>query len=103
MFLLFSEEKTYLVIIATARVGGINANSAYPAEFIYENLMIQSNLIYQSYLHVVKKLIYLGSTHAYRKHDPQPMKEETLLTRVLEPTNEPYAVAKISGLKMWKI
>ena len=96
----FSAEKPDLVILAAAKVGGIHANSTYPAEFIYENLMIQSNVIHQSYLHGVKKLVYLGSTCAYPKQTPQPMKEENLLTGSLEPTNEPYAVAKIAGLKM---
>ena len=96
----FSVEKPDFVILAAAKVGGIHANSTYPAEFIYENLMIQSNVIYQSYLHGVKKLVYLGSTCAYPKQTPQPMKEEYFLTGPLEPTNEPYAVAKIAGLKM---
>jgi GDP-L-fucose synthase len=96
----FSVEKPDFVILAAAKVGGIHANSTYPAEFIYENLMIQSNVIHQSYLHGVKKLVYLGSTCAYPKQTPQPMKEENLLTGSLEPTNEPYAVAKIAGLKM---
>ena len=96
----FSVEKPDFVILAAAKVGGILANSTYPAEFIYENLMIQSNVIHQSYLHGVKKLVYLGSTCAYPKQTPQPMKEENLLTGSLEPTNEPYAVAKIAGLKM---
>jgi GDP-L-fucose synthase len=96
----FSEEKPDLVILAAAKVGGIHANSIYPAEFIYENLMIQSNIIHQSYLHGVKKLVYIGSTCAYPKQTTQPMKEESLLTGSLEPTNEPYAVAKIAGLKM---
>lgn len=96
----FSAEKPDCVILAAAKVGGIHANSTYPAEFIYENLMIQSNVIHQSYLHGVKKLVYLGSTCAYPKQTPQPMKEENLLTGSLEPTNEPYAVAKIAGLKM---
>ncbi len=96
----FSAEKPDFVILAAAKVGGIHANSTYPAEFIYENLMIQSNVIHQSYLHGVKKLVYLGSTCAYPKQTPQPMKEGNLLTGSLEPTNEPYAVAKIAGLKM---
>ena len=96
----FAEERPHYVLLAAAKVGGIYANSTYPAEFIYENLMIQSNVIHQSYLHGVKKLVYLGSTCAYPKQTPQPMKEENLLTGSLEPTNEPYAVAKIAGLKM---
>ena len=82
-----SKERPGLVILAAAKVGGILANSTYPAEFIYENLMIQSNVIHQSYLHGVKKLVYLGSTCAYPKQTPQPMKEENLLTGSLEPTN----------------
>ena len=96
----FSTEKPDFVILAAAKVGGIHANSTYPAEFIYENLMIQNNVIHQSYLHGVKKLIYIGSTCAYPKNAPQPMKEESILTGALEPTNEPYAVAKIAGLKL---
>lgn len=96
----FSAEKPDFVILAAAKVGGIHANSTYPAEFIYENLMIQSNVIHQSYLHRVKKLVYLGSTCAYPKNALQPMQEKSLLTGPLEPTNEPYAVAKLAGLKM---
>jgi len=96
----FSAENPDIVIFAAAKVGGIHANWTYPAEFIYENLMIQSNVIHQSYLHGIKKLVYLGSTCAYPKQTPQPMKEENLLTGPLEPTNEPYAVAKIAGLKI---
>ena len=96
----FSAEKPDFVILAAAKVGGIHANSTYPAEFIYENLMIQSNVIHQSYLHGVKKLVYLVSTCSYPKNALQPMKEEYLLTGHLEPTNEPNAVSKIVGLKM---
>ena len=81
-------------------MGGIQANSSYPAEFIYDNLMNQNNVIHQSYLHGVKKLIYIGSTCAYPKNAHQPMKENSILTGPLEPTNEPYAVAKIAGLKL---
>ena len=81
-------------------MGGIQANSSYPAEFIYDNLMIQNIVIHQSYLHGVKKLIYIGSTCAYTKHTPQLMKEVDLLTGPFEPTNEPYAVSKIAGWKM---
>ena len=97
---IFFAEKPNFIILAAAKVGGIHANSTYPAEFIYENLMIQSNVIHQSYLHGVKKLVYLGSTCACPKNALQPMKEEYLLTGHLEPTNEPYAVSKIAGLKM---
>ncbi len=96
----FSAEKPDFVILAATKVGGIHANSTYPAEFIYENLMIQSNVIHQSYLHGVKKLEYLGSTCAYPKNALQPMKEDSLLTLPLDPTNELYAVAKIAGLKL---
>ena len=96
----FSAEKPDFVILAAAKVGGIHANSTYPAKFIYENLMIQSNVIHQSYLHGVKKLVYLGSTCAYPKNALQPMKEDSLLTGLFEPTNEPYAVAKIAVLKL---
>ena len=96
----FSAEKPDFVILAAAKVGGIHANWTYPAEFIYDNLMIQNNVIHQSYLNRVKKLIYIGSTCAYPKNAPQPMKEGSILTGPLEPTNEPYAVAKIAGLKL---
>jgi GDP-L-fucose synthase len=88
------------VFLAAAKVGGIGANSTYPAEFIYQNLMIQSNVIHAAYEAGVKKLLFLGSSCIYPKHAPQPMKEEYLLTGPLEPTNEPYAVAKIAGIKM---
>ena len=96
----FSSEKPDLVILAAAKVGGIHANNTYPAEFIYENMMIECNLIHQSYLHGVKNLIYFGSTCAYPKNALQPMKEDSILTGPLEPTNEPYAVAKIAGIKL---
>jgi GDP-L-fucose synthase len=96
----FSAENPDIVIFAAAKVGGIHANWTYPAEFIYENLMIQNNVIHQSYLHGVKKLIYIGSTCAYPKNTPQPMKEDSILTGPLEQTSEPYAVAKIAGLKL---
>ncbi|MCK4999727.1 MAG: GDP-L-fucose synthase [Anaerohalosphaera sp.] len=89
-----------LVILAAAKVGGINSNIKSPAEFIYENLMIQNNVIHQSYLSGVKKLLFLGSSCIYPRQCPQPMKEEYLLTGKLEPTNEGYALAKIAGLKM---
>lgn len=96
----FEEEKPGYVILAAAKVGGIVANNTYRGEFIYENLMIQNNVIHQSYVHGVKKLLFLGSTCIYPKNAPQPMKEEYLLTSELEYTNEPYAIAKIAGIKM---
>lgn len=96
----FSQERPDYVFLAAAKVGGIWANHAYPAEFIYDNLMIQTNIIHQAYLVGVKKLLFLGSSCIYPKHCPQPMKEEYLLDGKLEPTNEPYAIAKIAGLKM---
>ncbi len=96
----FQREKPEYVILAAAKVGGIVANNTYRADFIYENLQIQNNVIHQSYLNGVKKLLFLGSTCIYPKNCPQPMKEEYLLTSELEYTNEPYAIAKISGVKM---
>ena len=96
----FSKEKPDYVFLAAARVGGIIANNVYRADFIYENLMIQNNVIHQSYLNNVKKLLFLGSTCIYPKNCPQPMKEGYLLTDELEYTNEPYAIAKIAGIKM---
>lgn len=96
----FSKEKPDYVFLAAAKVGGIIANNVYRADFIYENMMIQNNVIHQSYLHKVKKLLFLGSTCIYPKNAPQPMKEEYLLTDTLEYTNEPYAIAKIAGIKM---
>jgi len=96
----FSQEKPEYVILAAAKVGGIVANNVYRADFIYENIMIQNNVIHQSYLNSVKKLLFLGSTCIYPKNAHQPMSEETLLTGVLEYTNEPYAIAKIAGIKM---
>jgi len=96
----FETEKPEYVIIASAKVGGIIANSTYRGQFIYENLMIQSNIIHQSYVHGVKKLLFLGSTCIYPKDAPQPIPEDCLLSSVLEYTNEPYAIAKIAGLKM---
>lgn len=98
----FSREKPEYVFLAAARVGGILANSTYPAEFIHDNLAIQTNVIHQSYLHGVKKLLFLGSSCIYPKHAPQPLKEEYLLTGPLELTNEAYAVAKIAGIVMCK-
>ncbi|MGV3461643.1 MAG: GDP-L-fucose synthase family protein [Flavobacterium sp.] len=96
----FAEEKPDYVFLAAAKVGGIIANNTYRADFIYENLMIQNNVIHQSYVNNVKKLLFLGSTCIYPKDCPQPMREEYLLTGVLEYTNEPYAIAKIAGIKM---
>ncbi len=96
----FQREKPEYVFLAAAKVGGIHANNTYPAEFIYLNLAIQNNVIHQSYLHGVKRLLFLGSSCIYPQMSPQPMKEEYLLTGLLEPTNEPYAIAKIAGIKM---
>lgn len=96
----FHEERPDYVFLAAARVGGIYANNTYPAEFIYSNLTIQTNVIHASYLFEVKKMLFLGSSCIYPKNCPQPMKEECLLSGPLEPTNEPYAVAKIAGIKM---
>ncbi|MFC1584514.1 GDP-L-fucose synthase family protein [Fibrobacterota bacterium] len=96
----FKNEKPEYVFIAAAKVGGIYANNTFPAEFIYSNLTIQNNLIHASYTHGVKKLLFLGSSCIYPKLAPQPMPESCLLTGELEPTNEPYAVAKIAGIKM---
>ena len=96
----FSDVKPEYVFLAAAKVGGILANSTYPAEYIYDNLMIQTNIIHQAYLSGVKKLLFLGSSCIYPKLAPQPMKEEHLLTGKLEPSNEPYAIAKIAGIKM---
>ena len=96
----FATEKPEYVFLAAAKVGGIQANNIYRADFIYENLMIQSNVIHQSYVQGVKKLLFLGSSCIYPKMAPQPLKEEYLLTGLLEPTNEPYAIAKIAGIKM---
>lgn len=96
----FSKEKPEYVFLAAAKVGGILANNTYPAQYIYENLEIQNNIIHQSYLNGVKKLLFLGSSCIYPRLCTQPMKEEYLLTGPLEPTNEPYAVAKIAGMKM---
>jgi GDP-L-fucose synthase len=96
----FAKEKPACVFLAAAKVGGIVANNTYRADFIYQNTMIQNNVIHQSYIHGVKKLLFLGSTCIYPKECPQPMKEEYLLTAPLEYTNEPYAIAKIAGIKM---
>jgi GDP-L-fucose synthase len=96
----FDAEKPEYVFLAAAKVGGIVANNAYKADFIYQNILIQSNVIHQSYKTGVKKLLFLGSTCIYPKMAPQPLKEEYLLTGTLEETNEPYAIAKIAGIKM---
>ena len=96
----FEQEKPEQVYLAAARVGGIHANNTYPAEFIYDNLMVQNNVIHQAFLNGVKKLLFLGSSCIYPKLAPQPMSEDALLMGKLEPTNEPYAIAKIAGIKM---
>ena len=96
----FKKEKPEYVFLAAAKVGGIMANRTYPADFIYQNLQIQNNIIHHSYLNGVKKLLFLGSSCIYPKLCSQPIKEEYLLTGELEPTNEPYAIAKIAGIKM---
>ncbi len=96
----FEKEKPEYVILAAAKVGGIVANNTYRGQFIYENLQIQNNVIHHSYLNGVKKLLFLGSSCIYPKQAPQPMKEKYLLTDVLEYTNEPYAIAKIAGIKL---
>ena len=93
-------EKPDVVVLAAAKVGGIHANSTYPGEFIYQNLMIQNNVIHGAYLAGVRKLLFLGSSCIYPRLADQPMREDALLTGVLEPTNEPYAIAKIAGIKM---
>ena len=96
----FKTEKPDQVYLAAAKVGGIYANNTFPAEFIYDNLMVQNNVIHQAFINGVKKLLFLGSSCIYPKLAPQPMSEDVLLTGKLEPTNEPYAVAKIAGIKM---
>lgn len=96
----FEKERPEYVFLAAAKVGGIMANNTYRAEFLYQNLMIESNVIHSSYLYGVKKLLFLGSTCVYPKMAPQPIKEEYLLTSSLEQTNEPYAIAKIAGIKL---
>ncbi|MCA2004978.1 MAG: NAD-dependent epimerase/dehydratase family protein, partial [Ignavibacterium sp.] len=96
----FQAEKPEIVIVAAAKVGGILANNTYRAEFIYDNLMIEANLIHASYLNNTEKLIFLGSSCIYPKLAPQPLKEEYLLSGYLEYTNEPYAIAKIAGIKL---
>lgn len=96
----FEKEKPEFVFLAAAKVGGIHANNTYRAEFLYDNLMMEANIIHASYLQKVKKLMFLGSSCIYPKLAPQPLKEEYLLTGLLEPTNEPYAIAKIAGIKL---
>jgi len=96
----FRVQRPEYVFLAAARVGGIHANHTYPAEFIYENLLIQNNVIHMAHTYGVRKLMFLGSSCIYPKFAPQPLKEEYLLTGELEPTNEPYAIAKIAGIKM---
>ena len=96
----FKKEQPTHVFLAAAKVGGIHANNVYRAEFLYDNLAIEMNVIHQSYLHGVEKLLFLGSSCIYPKFAPQPMQEEHLLTGSLEPTNEPYAIAKIAGIKL---
>ena len=96
----FEKEKPDQVYLAAAKVGGIHSNNTYPAEFIYDNLMVQNNVIHQAFVSGVKKLLFLGSSCIYPKYATQPMSEDALLTGKLEPTNEPYAIAKIAGIKM---
>lgn len=96
----FNEQKPDFVYLAAAKVGGIHANNVYRGEFIYDNLMIQNNVIHSSYVNGVKKLLFLGSSCIYPKFAEQPLKEDYLLTGLLEPTNEPYAIAKIAGIKL---
>lgn len=96
----FAEHQVDQVYVAAAKVGGIHANNTYPAEFIYENLMIEANLIHAAHAHGVQKLLFLGSSCIYPRLAQQPMREDALLTGILEPTNEPYAVAKIAGIKL---
>jgi GDP-L-fucose synthase len=100
VFSFFETEKPAYVFLAAAKVGGIVANNTYRADFIYDNLAVQNNVIHGAYLHGVTKLMFLGSSCIYPKMAPQPLKEESMLTGLLEPTNEPYAIAKIAGIKM---
>jgi GDP-L-fucose synthase len=100
VFAFFEIEKPAYVFLAAAKVGGIVANNTYRADFIYDNLAVQNNVIHGAYLHGVTKLMFLGSSCIYPKMAPQPLKEESMLTGLLEPTNEPYAIAKIAGIKM---
>lgn len=96
----FSVEQVDAVVVAAAKVGGIHANNTYPADFIYENLMIEANLIHQAFVASVERLLFLGSSCIYPRAVKQPMREDALLTGILEPTNEPYAIAKIAGIKL---
>jgi GDP-L-fucose synthase len=96
----FRSNRLEYVVLAAAKVGGIHANSRFPADFIYQNLMIQTNVIHEAFLAGVQRLLFLGSSCIYPRHAPQPMREEHLLTGILEPTNEPYAIAKIAGIKL---
>jgi GDP-L-fucose synthase len=96
----FAQERPTQVYLAAAKVGGIHANNTYPADFIFENLMVQANVIHAAHTHGVQKLLFLGSSCIYPRLAPQPMREDALLTGALEPTNEPYAVAKIAGIKL---
>lgn len=96
----FTKEKPDYIFLAAAKVGGIHANNSFRAEFIYDNLMIEANIIHAAYQHLVKKLMFLGSSCIYPKFAPQPLREESLLTGTLEQTNEPYAIAKITGIKL---
>ena len=96
----FTQQKPDQIYLAAAKVGGIHANNEYPAEFIYENLIIEANIIHAAHLAGVQKLLFLGSSRIHPKHAEQPMREEALLTGTLEPTNEPYAIAKIAGIKL---
>ncbi|HET7731196.1 MAG TPA: GDP-L-fucose synthase [Usitatibacter sp.] len=96
----FEAERPARVVLAAAKVGGIHANNTYPAEFIYENLMIEANVIHEAWRSGVRELLFLGSSCIYPRMAPQPMREDALLTGILEPTNEPYAIAKIAGIKL---
>ena len=96
----FEQEKPAYVFLAAAKVGGIQANNTYRADFLYDNLVIEANIIHSAYKHQVEKMLFLGSSCIYPKNAPQPLKEEYLLTGLLEPTNEPYAIAKIAGIKL---
>jgi GDP-L-fucose synthase len=96
----FTQEKPDYVILAAGKVGGIHANNTYPADFIYQNIMIEANIINSAYEHKVKRLLFLGSTCIYPRAVEQPMREDAILTNVLEPTNEPYALSKIAGIKL---
>ena len=96
----FKKEQPSEVYLAAAKVGGIHANNNFPAEFIYDNLMVQANVIHSAFVHGVKKLLFLGSSCIYPRMAAQPMREDALMTGQLEPTNEPYAIAKIAGIKL---